>query len=75
MKRGRKPVTDLARRRFGDWSVTTLHRMRRNKGKSTRAEWLCYCSCGGTAWVLASNLLRGSSRGCATCRHFRAANP
>lgn len=70
--RGRKRVTDLAGRTFGEWTVTSVYRTRRDKGgRSTRAEWLVLCSCGAAAWTLACNLVRGSSRGCAQCRHVR----
>ena len=55
-------LIDLTGKRFGKWLVLGGH----SKGK-----WLCRCDCGAEVMISGSNLRRGGTNGCMTCRGKR----
>lgn len=63
---------DLSGRTFGSWTV-----QHRAPDVPTIKEtiWTCQCSCGSVADVPRSNLMRGRSTQCASCRDLAAKKP
>jgi hypothetical protein len=60
-------LIDLTGRKFGRWTVLSLHpeRMRYGKaGHAVIALWRCACDCGSERLVFGSNLRRGLSTSC-----------
>jgi hypothetical protein len=57
------PPYDLTGRTFHDWTVVR----RAGASKAKKALWLCRCRCGAESEVVASQLVRGTSRRCRKC--------
>lgn len=55
---GQKSRKDLSGRRFGRLVAQT------SRSKNKRRWWHCKCDCGGSCWVVTSNLLRGLTKSC-----------
>ncbi len=59
-----KKATDLADKRFGDWSV----KYRTESRIKNAVAWLCQCRCGTERTVYAGDLMQGKSTGCGCTR-------
>lgn len=59
-----KPIQDLTRKTFG--KLTALVRTA-TKGSSKKSKWSCVCSCGRSAEVFATHLIRGNTTSCGCC--------
>jgi len=58
---------DLTGQVFGLWTVVGFH----STGKHGGSIWMCRCECGREKLVFGSNLRRGISAGCRSCRNAR----
>ena len=64
---GMKKIENLAGRKFGRWTVIREASLAESP-PSGRAAWVCRCTCGSSRAVIATNLVKGTSKSCG-CSH------